>query len=256
MNKLIAVVLLVAVCLGFAGCETKEIQYSISNDGTYYIAIGYEAVADIKWLSVPEEYNGLPIKAIGEKIGSNPNIVKNMTKISLPEGLLCIDTMFYHSQYYKDESNWEKETVNGVICKALYIDNYLIYVEVESDTRMEDPIPFTVKEGTKGIAHMAFESDYDFIVNIPSSVEFIGSSVGSDKSSIETNGEIILYNHHRFRVVFDGTVARWEELNKDLAERNKDTVKRLDDTDYDGSDIEGAYYLYIVNCTDGSLVYD
>ena len=258
MKKIIAWLLLMLVCVNIISCgSTKGLQYSISKDASYVVVSDIDRSVTPTSLVIPAEHNGLPVKAIGSKVGWARTTCADVTKISLPDGLLCIDTSFYATAFYEDESNWETETIDGVTCKALYIDGYLICVEpVMRSSSFEGSVPFTVKEGTKGIASRAFRGDWDYVVHIPNSGQFIGSALASDGVSIETGGELTLHGYKTFRVVFDGTVAEWESMNKDLASAEADSVMRIDDISYDGSDIESHYFLYIVNCKDGSLVYD
>ena len=93
-KKIMGLLVLLTLCLGATSCATSGIQYTLSADGTYYIATGYESGDKmLTSLRVPDEYKGLPVKAVDDGIGWT-QVVADVTKISLPEGLICLGTYF------------------------------------------------------------------------------------------------------------------------------------------------------------------
>ena len=95
----------------------------------------------------------------------------SLTSITIPDSVTSIGYgAFSNTEYYDNPSNWE----NGV----LYIDNCLIA------TNYEIPENYTVKEGTRVIADMAFWSENLTNITIPESVTNIGDWAFSDCSSL------------------------------------------------------------------------
>jgi hypothetical protein len=103
MNKKFAValtaILSCGVALSFAGCNTQEatLQYTLSQDGTYYIVSGVSgAKRTLVSVTIPQQYgeegNMLPVKEIGDEAFRNCTA---LTFVSLPEGLERIGVMSF-----------------------------------------------------------------------------------------------------------------------------------------------------------------
>lgn len=65
---------------------SEGLAYTLSDDKTYYIVTGMGECTDTE-LYIPAEYEGLPVKEIGE---SAFEFNKTITKISLPEEIVTI----------------------------------------------------------------------------------------------------------------------------------------------------------------------
>lgn len=61
--------------------STTELDFTLSNDGKYYIVTGIGNCED-SYIEIPEEYNGLPVKAIGEEAFSGKVQIK---KVIIPK---------------------------------------------------------------------------------------------------------------------------------------------------------------------------
>lgn len=76
--SIISVLLL--ICIAIVSCNSpknnKELSFIISDDGTYYTVIGIGDYASSKTITIPGEYNELPVKVICERAFSNTSIKK------------------------------------------------------------------------------------------------------------------------------------------------------------------------------------
>ena len=118
-----------------------------------------------------------------------------LTHIAIPDSVTNIgDRAFELCAYYNDKSNWN----NG----SLYIGNHLIEAKESS--------MYSVKEGTKLIAHSAFSNHTDLTgIYIPNSVTNIGSRAFSGCNALNT-------------VYFSGTEEEWSKI--EIGDDN-DTLK-------------------------------
>ena len=249
--------MLLALCLGISSCATAGIQFTLSKDGTYYIASGYESGTELTKLNIPAEYKGLPVKGLSNQM-DHRQVVEGTTAISLPEGLICLDANFWATAYYADEGNWETVTEDGVTYRALYLNSYLLSVEIVSGKKTDGFNSFTVKDGTKGIASLAFADDSSvaYRLTIPSSVDFLGSSVAVNKTEVEKRCNLFGSSSNHKRITFGGTAEEWKELTVDLEDQVGE-MTFYEDPAYDARDILATGYgIWIVNCTDGTCVYD
>ncbi len=65
---------------------TRGLQYTLSDDGTYYVVTGIEK-QDIEKLVIPAEYKGIPVKAIGSKAFER---CYNLESITIPSSVTTI----------------------------------------------------------------------------------------------------------------------------------------------------------------------
>ena len=71
--------------------DSQGVEYTLSDDGTYYIVSGY--VVEPTEVVIPAEYNGLPVKEIGDSAFRS---CSSLTSITLPNSVISIgDDAFY-----------------------------------------------------------------------------------------------------------------------------------------------------------------
>lgn len=63
-------------------------EFKLSDDGTYYIVARLQSSEELNQISIPSEYGGLPVKAIGANAFSSK---KKLKKVVIPEGVTQID---------------------------------------------------------------------------------------------------------------------------------------------------------------------
>ena len=92
----------------------------------------------------------------------------NLTNISLPENVRCIElNAFFNTGYYNDNNNWEND--------ILYLDNHLI------EARKTISGEYQVKPGTITIAAFSFYLNKDSIMVYGWTIKRSGD--GQDKKS-------------------------------------------------------------------------
>lgn len=253
IKKIMAFLVLLTLCLGAMSCATSGIQYTLSADGTYYIATGYESSnKELTSLRIPDEYKGLPVRAVDNGIGWL-QVVSDVTKISLPEGLICLDTFFANTAYYEDEDNWEEISEDGVTYKALYLDDYLLDVQIVSGEK-DGFHSFTVKDGTKGIVSGAF-FDASYHLTLPASLDFIGSGIGLDKITIQKRCQLFDHGDNQ-RITYLSSTEQWKALTADV-EEYRGAMTFYEDPAYNADELlENGYNVWVVHCTDGTCVYN
>ena len=149
---------------------SKGLKYELNADGASYSVTGIGACTDTE-LIIPEEYNDLPVTAIGSSAFYN---CSSLTSVVIGDSVTTIGKeAFYNTGYYNDESNWKND--------VLYIGKHLI--------KARDSISgeYTIKEGTLCIADNAFtECSSLTSVVIGDSVTSIGNSAFYNCSSLKS----------------------------------------------------------------------
>lgn len=89
--RIIALIMALITCLSLVSCKRKEgeesrgLEMTLSESGTYYIVTGIGKCKDYDVL-LPKEYKGLPVSAVGERAFKNTEI----TRITLTENIFYI----------------------------------------------------------------------------------------------------------------------------------------------------------------------
>ena len=135
---------------------SEGLEYTLSEDGEYYIVSGIGTCADEK-LVISSKHEGLPVTHIAKEAFQGYSTIKSLTidknittieegaffQCSNLETLTNIgDRAFEGTAYYTDDSNWTNE--------VLYIGKYL----VKANTSLSGD--YKVKDGTVVIATNAF----------------------------------------------------------------------------------------------------
>lgn len=180
-------------CIFLTSCGGDSLTYELSENGEYYIVSGFNGSPTE--VTIPETYEGLPVKAIGDEAFSS---CESLTSITLPEGITTIGSYAFYScsslssidlpdslqelSRSAFSSNPQLvEEVDGVY----YINDWALYFK-------EDIPSITFREGTVGIAS-GFAPDYIDSkrpslneLKIPDSVKIIGSEAfrGTNLSSV------------------------------------------------------------------------
>jgi multiple sugar transport system substrate-binding protein len=170
---------------------TEGVVYSISADGTYYAATGYEGTeTDI---IIAEEYKGLPVRELNGFLFS-----PEMTSVRIPDTIMYVNKDMYHFEsvfYFAPHLFNEDEN-------AYYLGNeenpYLILVGIKRDAEINGT--FTINERTKVVVSNVFNSWWhkvehliipDSVVSLNygafSSLEYLKTvSIGSGVAYIDT----------------------------------------------------------------------
>lgn len=153
---------------------TANVKYTLSSDGTYYIAAGFtdEASRDSATsLIISPTYLGKPVKEI---IKGTYGYGSGLTNIEIPDSITHIaNSCFNNTSFYTDDENYE----NGV----LYLGKFVL--RVKSGTVGE----ITVKYGTIGIADSAFAGIAATKVTLPESLEYINENAFYECKASEIN---------------------------------------------------------------------
>lgn len=145
--------------IAFNYCKLKEITVPASVETIEEGAFSHSLIESVKF----EDNSNL--KTIGTSAFA---YCEKLTDISLPDSLLTIGQYaFEDSGYYDEETNWQND--------VLYIGKYLIAGKDEDNDGNKITFgDYTVKEGTRLIADMAFQWADITKVTFPSSLEYIG----------------------------------------------------------------------------------
>ena len=144
------------ICLGDP-TGSQGLAYTLSSDGTYYIVSGIGDCTDTQIL-IPETYQGLPVKEIGNDAFSN---CTGITSISIPEGVTTIGQWAFNQCTGLTEITIPQS--------ATTLGNYLFY---GCTSLKEVALPNGV---TAVITYMFYNCTGLERVEIPESVTTIGS---------------------------------------------------------------------------------
>lgn len=175
--------------------KTYDIKYTLSDDGTYYIATGIErhTIYDykIEIVEIPSKYLGLPVKEIRE-------IGRDVKKLIIPESIEYIDPVSINDVsgwIIVDENNPNYQSVDGVLySKDL---KTLIYYPYNKGNG-----PFVVPENVEVLGKRSFSqyhlSEIILHDNIQEILEYAFSASKLEKinlpSSLETINRDIFNN--------------------------------------------------------------
>lgn len=209
---------------------TEGLEYSLSKNKDYYIITGIGS-ANSANLVIPSDYNGMPVKEIGEvafdkceaitslfinkgveKIGNFAFWnCKNLSDITLPDSITSLwYASFSGTQYYKDRSNWEND--------VLYVGDCLIVADSSLSGNHK------VKEGTRVIANGAFMGNGITGIDIPEGVTHIGDEAFSrcaklieadlPASLVSLGDSAFSYCETLITMVYYGNEEQWENVKK------------------------------------------
>ena len=198
---LLSLVALCTFCVFLTSCGGGSLTYELSDDGEYYIVSGVSG--NPTEVTIPETYEGLPVKAIGDEAFSS---CESLTSITLPEGITTIGSYAFYGcsslssidlpdslqelDHYAFYSNPQLvEEADGVYYVndwALYYDKELTSIKIREGTvgiasgfaRYSGTLislnELEIPDSVKIIGSEAFRGTKLSSVNIPSSVEYIG----------------------------------------------------------------------------------
>lgn len=180
---------------------TKGLNYTLSNDGTYYIVTGLGDVAD-KVIVVPDTYNGLPVKEIGDEAF----FCGKFTKIVLPDSIVSIG----------------KSAFSASNVQSVRLPNNLEYLGEGAFDRCEFlksiNLPGSLKTINDGTFYMCFELEK---IVIGDGVEEIGrdafagnrcyASVYMPKSVRKIAIDAFRGEDSDYTIFYDGTIDEWNE---------------------------------------------
>lgn len=178
---------------------TKGLEYTLSDDGTYYIVTGLGDVAD-KIIVVPDTYNGLPVKEIGDEAF----FCGKFTKIVLPDSIVSIG----------------KSAFSASNVRSVRLPNNLEYLGEGAFDRCEFlksiNLPGSLKTINDGTFYMCFELEK---IVIGDGVEEIGgdafagnrcyASVYMPKSVRKIAIDAFRGENSDYTIFYDGTIDEW-----------------------------------------------
>lgn len=193
-------------CGGGLKADSKNLGFSLSEDGTYYALIDVMKCED-KEIVIPSLYEGLPVKEIRsfstkgsfdrdpERIlreeGKSLVIPASVTKINEEAFLLAV---FVSIEVDKKNENYA--SIDG----NLYTKDEKRLIKFAQDQSY-----FVIPDGVERIENYAFEGSWVSLLSIPVSVTSIGQSAFYnnllDTSTIDF-------------IEFKGTIAQWEAIEK------------------------------------------
>ena len=80
-------IILIVSLINLTGCGKSDLEFTLSEDGTYYTVTG---IGDYKYtkVDIPAIYNGLPVKAIGRYAF---HCEYGITEVSIPSTVTVIE---------------------------------------------------------------------------------------------------------------------------------------------------------------------
>lgn len=159
---------------------SEGLAYTVSSDGTYYTVSGIGDCTDAD-IIIPEEYNGLPVKAIAQSAFSR---CYDIASVTLPQKINFIGSdAFYYCEsleYFSvDENNDCFKSVDG----NLYSKNGEILIQYAIG---KTDLSFYVPDGVKSVAYRAFSHCKNISeVIMSNSVTMIGNDAFYSCSNLE-----------------------------------------------------------------------
>lgn len=146
---------------------SEGLEYTLSDDGTYYIVIGIGTCTDTE-LIIPATYNGLPVREIGcDAFNRNQNI----TKVTLPDSITKIDDRAF---------GWCYELTNVILPEGLAHIGTQTFNYCRKLERIALPTTLTY------LGHNAFwRCEKLTQIHIPTGVEYIGAAAFSACSGLK-----------------------------------------------------------------------
>ena len=159
---------------------TEGLEYTLSNDGTYYICSGIGTATDAD-IFIPSQYNGLPVKEIGEwafyqcysitsveiengvsVIGNNAfNVCTGVKKFEIPDSVTVIEEYAFY-------------TCTGIT--KIVIPDSVTYIGNNTFFQCTQLIEVIIPSGMKSIGRYAFGWCTNLSsITIPDGVNFIDS---------------------------------------------------------------------------------
>ncbi len=241
---------------GFQDSDLFEYKYHPDDYDGYYEIIECKD-KELKKVSIPSKYDGLPVKIIGERVFQGYDKLEKVTipnsiteigssafsgcvkleKISIPKSVTTIGSYAFEGcQKLKKISIPKSVTYIGAYAFSdtdviqnsrgvHYVGKWVVGHDSVS--------PLEIKNGTLGIASGAFsETRHEgaMDISIPASVRYINDNAFATYSIYITN----------ITITYEGTLTQWEEIN------SYDFWARLDSDD-------SRRGQYIIHCTDGTL---
>ena len=129
----------VAFLLGVSDKKKNQLEYTLSDDGSYYIVTGIGTYEGSN-VTIPDTYRNLPVKAIGDDAFgveiSSISIGKNVTSIKSTSFKACSNL----NVFYVDSAN----TAYSTDGKALFNKNKTVLVAFARSLKSSYTIPSTV----------------------------------------------------------------------------------------------------------------
>ncbi len=165
MKKLISIALVLAMMLAIMpmtvfAADANGFSYKLSSDGTYYIVSDYEGTATE--VVIPSEYDGLPVKEIGNGAFSECSYLK---KVDIPNSVTTIGMMAFKNCGLNDITI--PSSVSTIGWAAFYLCPILdVYCEAESKPEgWDDEWDYTLDIGQTEI-HWGISIENGFIFSL------------------------------------------------------------------------------------------
>lgn len=178
-KKILPFILILSIALTFCSCgnqneytPSKGLEYSLSDDATYYIVTGIGSCDD-SVIVIPEEHDGLPVRAIGISAFKNEDIThlilsKNIDSIAYDAVDGCSKLAFneYSGAYYLGTAENKFFALAGI-----------------SDEASDE---FKIRSDTKLVVECALWEANIKSLSIPESVANIGNAAFYSCSALES----------------------------------------------------------------------
>ena len=232
--------------------DGRELEYAPSYNGTYYICTGIGTLT-AEDIVIKSEYNGKPVKAIGDKAFYKCYQLKS---IIIPDSVTAIGNSAFEDCFDLTEIQ-VPDTVTSIgryafaYCGSLTSINIPDRIEIISEgayRQCSSVKSITIPDSVTQIGKMAFYACAGLTsVTVPDSVVKIGDSafgycrnlqsitIGSGVKEI---GKSIFEEYDKVTdIYYKGTRAEWVAIKKD-------------------EEWDGPLSHYIIHCTDGQLFYN